>query len=218
MCAVHCRYCFRRHYPYEETPKSFEAWKDSLDYIADHPEIEEVIFSGGDPLSLGNSRLFGLIEAVEGIAHVSRIRIHTRFPVLIPSRIDAEFLNRIQSIHKPVWMVLHINHANEMDSNVLEAANALRKSGVILLNQAVLLRGVNDSIEIQRALNRRLVDNGIMPYYLHQLDRVSGTAHFETDESQGRSIIHRLREESSGYGVPRFVREIPGKPSKTLIE
>lgn len=217
LCAVNCRYCFRRHYPYDEAPRSMAHWEATLSYIQNHTEVEEVILSGGDPLSLGNNKLFELLKRIEQVPHVRRLRIHTRFPVMIPSRIDDGFLQAVKELHKPVWMVLHINHPNEIDLALSNALTALRKSGVVLLNQAVLLKGINDSIETQRALCNRLVNEGVQPYYLHQLDRVEGTAHFESDERLGVAIIEQLRSEISGYAVPEFVREIAGQPSKTPI-
>ena len=222
LCAVHCRYCFRRHYPYEDSPKSLAHWEDSIRYIADNPQIDEVILSGGDPLSLGNAKLFGLIEKITSIDHVTRLRIHTRFPVMIPHRIDTEFVDRLvaiftSQIHKSAWLVLHVNHANEIDRALAQACLKLRRSGAVLLNQAVLLRGINDSFEAQRDLCKKLSDIGVLPYYLHQLDRVHGTAHFECDQQQGESLVARLRSELSGYAVPRFVKEIAGENSKTLI-
>lgn len=222
LCAVHCRYCFRRHYPYNESPTSLSQWDESLNYVQANPQIEEVILSGGDPLSLGNAKLFGLIAKTSRIEHVSRIRIHTRFPVMIPGRIDSDFIERLESglqtnSLKSIWMVLHINHSREIDRALVEACLKLRRSGVVLLNQAVLLRGINDSLEAQRDLCKKLVDAGIVPYYLHQLDRVAGAAHFECDEQLGETIIAGLRSELSGYAVPRFVKEIAGESSKTLI-
>lgn len=222
LCAVHCRYCFRRHYPYEESPTSLSQWDSSLGYVQDNPQIDEVILSGGDPLSLGNAKLFGLLGKIASIEHVTRIRIHTRFPVMIPSRIDQDFLERLETgllseTRKSVWMVLHVNHAREIDRQLIDACHELRRAGVILLNQSVLLRGINDTLESQRDLCKQLADVGIVPYYLHQLDRVAGAAHFECDASTGESLVAGLRMELSGYAVPRFVRETAGEPSKTLI-
>ena len=222
LCAVHCRYCFRRHYPYEDSPRSLSQWDDSLRYIQDHRAIEEVILSGGDPLSLGNAKLFGLINRISSIEHVSRIRIHTRFPVMIPNRIDADFIEQLEAIvgaesSKSIYMVLHVNHANEIDRPLMQAIAKLRRSSVVLLNQAVLLRGVNDTLEAQKDLCRKLADSGVIPYYLHQLDRVAGAAHYECDESLGEALVAGLRRELSGYAVPRFVKETAGELSKTLI-
>ncbi len=217
MCAVNCRYCFRRHFPYDQAPKALLQWQETLKYIAEHSQIQEVILSGGDPLSLGNSKLFELLRAAGQISHVQRIRIHTRFPVMIPSRIDTEFLEEISAMERPVWMVLHINHVQEIDQGLRDALKGLRRAGVILLNQAVLLRGINDTFEAQRDLCVGLVNAGVQPYYLHQLDRVEGAAHFESDVALGEQIVDRLRRELSGYAVPRFVREVAGESSKTLI-
>jgi len=222
LCAVHCRYCFRRHFPYDESPTSLSQWDDSIRYIQEHREIEEVLLSGGDPLSLGNAKLFGLIGKISRIEHVSRIRIHTRFPVMIPSRVDRDMLERLEALldsqnPRSIWIVLHVNHANEIDQPLVDACTKLRRSGAVMLNQAVLLRGINDTFETQRDLCKKLADSGIVPYYLHQLDRVEGSAHFECDQGVGESIIARLRSELSGYAVPRFVQEIAGEPSKSLI-
>ncbi|MEI8213424.1 MAG: EF-P beta-lysylation protein EpmB [Planctomycetota bacterium] len=218
MCAVHCRYCFRRHYPYETSPKGMEAWQPAWDAIAADDSLEEVILSGGDPLSVGNARLIQWIETIEGIGHIKRLRIHTRFPVMIPARIDSGLCERLQQSRLAVWMVLHINHPNEIDDDVVSAVERLRRSGVSLLNQAVLLRGINDRLEVQRALCQRLVNIGVQPYYLHQLDPVEGASHFECDSDLGVRLVRELRETLSGYAVPRFVQEIPGRNSKTLLE
>ena len=217
MCAVHCRYCFRRHFPYEESPKALEHWKPALHAIGEDHTVEEVILSGGDPLSLGNAKLQQLVQAIEAIPHVRRLRFHTRFASMIPSRIDSGFVEMMRQTRLATFLVWHINHANEIDDQVIEAAKELRRAGTVLLNQAVLLRGVNDSFEAQRDLALRLLDAGILPYYLHQLDRVHGAAHFECAAELGVSIVTAMRERLPGYAVPRFVQEIPGAASKTLI-
>lgn len=217
MCAVHCRYCFRRHFPYDEKPKSLEHWQPALKAIAEDPSIEEVLLSGGDPLSLGNNKLQQLVSAIETIPHVRRLRFHTRFPLMIPGRIDAGLLSLIRETRLATYIVWHINHAREIDEPVARAARELRFVGVNLLNQAVLLRHVNDSLESQRELALRLLDIGILPYYLHQLDRVRGAAHFECPADLGVSIVAAMRESLPGYAVPRFVQEIPGESSKTLL-
>jgi len=217
MCAVHCRYCFRRHFPYEDMPKSLEQWQPALDTIASDPSIDEVILSGGDPLSLGNAKLQQLIAAIETIPHVRRLRLHTRFPLMIPNRIDAGFLSIMRQTRLATYFVWHINHANEIDLEVARVARDLRHAGVSLLNQAVLLRRINDSLEAQRNLSLRLLDIGIVPYYLHQLDRVSGAAHFEVPSEIGLRIVAAMRECLPGYAVPRFVQEKPGELSKTLL-
>jgi EF-P beta-lysylation protein EpmB len=217
MCAVHCRYCFRRHYPYDESPTTGDQWKAALDYVASHPEIDEVILSGGDPLSLGNARLSQLVGSIASIPHVRRLRVHTRFPVMIPQRIDEELLGLLESVRLRSWFVLHINHAHELDASLIHACDQLRRAGVVVLNQAVLLRGINDTIDSQFALCRDLINAGIQPYYLHQLDRVVGAAHWECDEALGHEIVQGLRERLPGYAVPRFVREVAGELSKTLL-
>jgi L-lysine 2,3-aminomutase len=217
MCAVHCRYCFRRHFPYEESPKALEHWKPALHAIGEDHTVEEVILSGGDPLSLGNAKLQQLVQSIEAIPHVRRLRFHTRFASMIPSRIDDGFLELMHQTRLATFLVWHINHANEIDHQVIEAAKELQRAGTVLLNQAVLLRGVNDSYEAQRDLALRLLDAGILPYYLHQLDRVQGAAHFQCEAELGVSIVTAMQERLPGYAVPRFVQEIPGAASKTLI-
>jgi len=217
VCAVHCRYCFRRHFPYDESPKSNDQWQKGLELIANDPSIHEVILSGGDPLSLGNQRLRGLGNALESIQHVQRLRIHTRFPVMIPHRIDRAFCDWLDSSRLTSWIVLHINHANEVDGALIQAIHAMKRTGASVLNQAVLLRGINDSVALQRDLCERLVDVGVQPYYLHQLDHVDGAAHFETQSLLGEQIIDELRKLLPGYAVPRLVREIAGEPHKTVL-
>jgi len=217
MCAVHCRYCFRRHYPYDASPKSQAAWSEAFEGIARDASIEEVILSGGDPLSLGNGRLSQWMDQLESIPHVQRLRWHTRFPVVLPSRIDEALCERIGRSRLSMWMVLHINHPREIDSELRAAIARLKRRGVSMLNQAVLLRGINDSLEVQRLLCRDLVNAGVQPYYLHQLDPVVGAAHFQCDPQLGETLVRALREELSGYAVPRFVQEIPGRQSKTLL-
>ena len=217
VCAVHCRYCFRRHFPYDEAPRSNDQWKPTLEVIANDPSIHEVILSGGDPLSLGNPRLKALGNALESIDHVQRLRIHTRFPVMIPNRIDPEFCEWLASSRLTSWVVLHINHANEVDDALSQSIRAMKRSGASVLNQAVLLRGINDTVALQRDLCERLVDVGVQPYYLHQLDRVDGAAHFETPNPVGEQIIDELRKLLPGYAVPRLVREVSGEPHKTVL-
>jgi EF-P beta-lysylation protein EpmB len=216
-CAVHCRYCFRRHFPYMEQPKSLEHWQPAIRAIADDSSIEEVILSGGDPLSLGNAKLRRLIQAIEAIPHVRRLRLHTRFPVMIPSRIDAGLIALFRRSRLATYLVWHINHSREIDDAVSHGASALKRAGVTLLNQAVLLHRINDSTEAQCDLAARLLDAGIIPYYLHQLDRVQGAAHFDCPSEMGETIVIAMRERLPGYAVPRLVKEIRGEMSKTLI-
>ncbi len=217
QCAVHCRYCFRKHYPYQSSPKSRDNWSDAFRYIESDPSIDEVILSGGDPLSLGNDRLKFLIDSIAAIDHVKRLRVHTRFPVMIPHRIDQELCGIFESCGLSTWMVLHINHANEIDSNVERMVNRLKRAGITLLNQAVLLKNVNDSLDAQVTLSRRLVDIGVQPYYLHQLDRVEGAMHFEVEEEFGLSIVRQMRNVLPGYAIPQYVREVAGRPSKSHV-
>lgn len=217
VCAVHCRYCFRRHYPYETIPHSTAAWQDALEAVAADASVHEIILSGGDPLMLVDSRLRQLVELIEAIPHVARLRIHTRLPIMIPARVTLQFVQMLASSRCTTVVVVHANHANELDSQVGEAFARLRESGSLLLNQAVLLRGVNDTAAAQKSLSERLLELGVIPYYLHQLDRVIGAAHFEVPIAEGRRIIEELRQTLPGYAVPRYVQEIPGEPNKTVL-
>jgi L-lysine 2,3-aminomutase len=214
-CAVHCRYCFRRHYPYQSAPKSLTQWEQALQYIGQNPDIHEVILSGGDPLTIADERLEPLIRRLDAIPHLRRLRIHTRFPVVIPQRVDRNLCHLLESSRLAKWMVLHINHANEIDSDLVAAIQRLRAAGVTLLNQAVLLKDVNDSADALATLHERLVDVGVTPYYLHQLDRVKGAEHFEVEPNRGLELIAELQKRLPGYAVPKYVLEVPGRPSKT---
>jgi EF-P beta-lysylation protein EpmB len=216
-CAVHCRYCFRRHFPYEEAPHSSAAWDAALALVAQDPTITEVILSGGDPLMLVDSRLAALVEKIEAIEHVTRLRIHTRLPIVVPARVTEELLAWLTGTRLTPVMVVHANHAQELAEDVAEALGELRCAGALLLNQAVLLRGVNDSVEAQQALSERLIELGVVPYYLHQLDRVAGAAHFEVPVDEGRRIVEELRTRLPGYMVPRYVQEIAGEANKTVL-
>lgn len=216
-CAIHCRYCFRRDYPYVDEPRRLEEWSSSIALIAEDTSIHEVILSGGDPLMLNDGRLETLCRQLDQIEHIERIRFHTRLPIVLPSRVTDGLIRLLQSLRAQPIVVVHSNHASELMSDCAEAVKRLSRSGFPVLNQAVLLRGVNDTAEAQEALSRRLLQLGVMPYYLHQLDRVSGTRHFEVPEADGLEIHRRLREVLPGYGVPRYVREIPGRKSKTEL-
>jgi L-lysine 2,3-aminomutase len=220
-CAVHCRYCFRREFPYspadEERGGSGGRWSEALAAIAADASIEEVILSGGDPLSLSDARLTKLTEALVAIPHLRRLRIHTRQPVVLPSRVDAGLQAWLRGIPLPVVVVLHVNHPNEISHEVRAACKAMREAGATLLNQSVLLRGVNDDVETLRRLSCALADAGVMPYYLHLPDRVRGTAHFDVDEAEARKLIDGLAGQLSGYLVPKLVREIPGAVSKVAV-
>jgi EF-P beta-lysylation protein EpmB len=219
VCAVHCRYCFRREYPYARQAPSRAEWELVYARLGADAGVEEILFSGGDPLSLSDSALRWHWEQALSLPHVRRIRIHTRLPLVLPNRVDAAFLALVEALaaRKPLYLVLHINHAREIDEAVAEKARALRAAGAIVLNQSVLLQGVNDTVEALEALSLRLLDCGILPYYLHQLDRVRGTHGFEVEEARGRQLVDALRTRLSGYGVPKYVREIAGEPSKTVI-
>ncbi|HEX3872334.1 MAG TPA: EF-P beta-lysylation protein EpmB [Pirellulales bacterium] len=216
-CAIHCRYCFRRHFPYGDAPHSLDEWARALDAIAADDSIHEVILSGGDPLTLVDSRLAQLAAHVANIPHVRRLRIHTRLPIVIPERVTSGLVEWLRGTRLAPIMVVHANHAAELDASVADALARLIDAGIPVLNQAVLLRGVNDSAEAQVALCERLVDLRVLPYYLHQLDRVAGAAHFEVPESLGHAIIRELRTRLPGYAVPCYVREIPGASHKVEV-
>ncbi|MDO5506014.1 MAG: EF-P beta-lysylation protein EpmB [Pseudoxanthomonas suwonensis] len=213
-CAINCRYCFRRHFPYAEETAARDGWAGAVAAIAADPAIHEVILSGGDPLSLATHKLQALTDTLRSIPHLRRLRIHSRLPVVLPERVDGELLGWLHDLPWPVTFVIHANHANEFDASVDGAIAALRAAGCTMLNQAVLLRGVNDSVAALAALSERGFAAGVLPYYLHQLDRVAGTAHFEVDDARARKLHRALAERLSGYLVPRLVREIPGDPGK----
>jgi len=202
-CAVHCRYCFRRHFPYEEVPHSEAAWDAALTAIAEDRSIGEVILSGGDPLMLVDERLASLTKKIAAIPHVRRLRVHTRLPIMIPARVTEELLAWLTGGRLTPIMVIHANHAQELDNKVAQSLASLQQAGVVLLNQAVLLRGVNDSVAAQVALSERLIEIGVVPYYLHQLDRVTGTAHFEVPIAEGLKLMKEIRAQLPGYAVPR---------------
>ena len=213
-CAIHCRYCFRRHFPYAEETAARDGWRDAVDLIRRDASIEEVLLSGGDPLSLSNGKLAELTGALADIPHLRRLRIHSRLPIVVPERVDDGLMGWLTALPWPVTLVVHANHANEFDGTVDAALGRLRAAGVHLLNQAVLLRGVNDSVDALAALSERGFRAGVLPYYLHQLDRVAGVAHFEVDDAHARALHAGLAARLSGYLVPRLVREIPGDTGK----
>ena len=213
-CAIHCRYCFRRHFPYAEETAARDGWREAVDLIRQDASIEEVLLSGGDPLSLSNGKLAELTGALADIPHLRRLRIHSRLPIVVPERVDDGLMGWLSALPWPVTLVVHANHANEFDGTVDAALGRLRAAGVHLLNQAVLLRGVNDDIDALAALSERGFAAGVLPYYLHQLDRVAGVAHFEVDDARARALHAGLAARLSGYLVPRLVREIPGDTGK----
>lgn len=216
-CAVHCRYCFRRHFPYEENTLGKAQWQQSLDYIAADSAIREIILSGGDPLAANDNHLAWLASQLADIPHVERLRVHTRFPVVIPSRIDEHCLAWLTGTRLATVIVLHINHPNEIDDDVVAMAARLRRAGLTVLNQAVLLRHVNDSTDIQVALSERLFAAGILPYYLHLLDPVAGAGHFHVDDDRAVELHLTMQAALPGYLVPRLVRDIPGAKAKTVV-
>lgn len=216
-CAIHCRYCFRRHFPYAEETAANGQWRVAIEYLRTSADIDEVILSGGDPLSLATSKLAELTHALTQMPHLRRLRIHTRLPIVLPERVDAELLDWLQNVPLPKVMVLHANHANEIDESVSKACLRLRRAGVSLLNQSVLLRGINDSVDALTGLSERLIACGILPYYLHQLDRVQGAAHFEVSDAQALALIDELEARMPGYLVPRLVREVPGASGKRAV-
>lgn len=213
-CAVHCRYCFRRHFDYASETAAAGNWREAVELIGNDATIDEVILSGGDPWSLSTAKLVELTDALAPIPHLKRLRIHTRLPVVLPERVDAALLGWLRDLPWPVTVVLHANHANEIDGDVERACCALRGVGATLLNQAVLLRGVNDNVDALAALSERSIAAGVLPYYLHQLDRVQGSAHFEVSDGEARRLHAALAARLSGYLVPRLVREIAGDSGK----
>jgi EF-P beta-lysylation protein EpmB len=213
-CPVHCRYCFRRHFPYGDAHAGREDWALALDHIAGDGSVREVILSGGDPLTLSDERLADLVDRLSAIAHLQRLRIHTRMPVVLPARVDERLLGWLGATRLRTVVVIHANHPNELDEAVARALSRLAASGASLLNQSVLLRGVNDDAGVLASLNERLFEVGVLPYYLHQLDRVRGAAHFEVSDARARALVAELRARLPGYLVPRLVREEPGVPFK----
>jgi EF-P beta-lysylation protein EpmB len=216
-CAVHCRYCFRRHFPYDAQQNSRREWREALGYVARDPDISEVILSGGDPLVLTDRHLHDLVSLIADIPHVRRLRIHSRLPVVIPARVTNGLLDSILCDHLQTVMVIHSNHANEIDAEVRNAMAAMRERGITLLNQAVLLKEVNDDPDTLVALSERLFAAGVMPYYLHLLDKVFGAAHFDVPEQRARQLLSELAARLPGYLVPKLVREVAGAPSKTTL-
>lgn len=216
-CAVHCRYCFRRHFPYADAHVGGSHLGAALEALRADPSIREVILSGGDPLALSDARLGALGRALAEIPHLRTLRVHTRLPVVLPQRVDEALLTWLRSSALRTVMVIHANHAREIDDGVLAALARLRAAGATLLNQAVLLRGVNDTAPAQADLSERLFEAGVLPYYLHLPDRVAGTAHFAVGERRARAIVAQVRARLPGYLVPRLVREVPGLASKKPV-
>ena len=216
-CAVNCRFCFRRHFPYQDKQLDRDSWNEALDYIRADTSISEVILSGGDPLASSDRRLLKLATALNDIRHVKTLRIHTRLPVVIPERVTDELLHWFAGQRLQPVMVIHANHANEIDETVRQALARLRQAGVMLLSQSVLLKGINDDAQTLVELSEALFRAGVLPYYLHLLDRVHGAAHFDVPEERAKAIVTEMMAASPGYLVPKLVREIAGEPSKTRI-
>lgn len=213
-CAMHCRFCFRQNFPYETVRKNFE---EELKAIQNNTTISEVILSGGDPLSLDNDILGELLQRLSEIPHITRIRFHTRFPIGIPERIDESFLKIFLKNRCQIYFVIHCNHAKELDDEIASRLKMIQKTGASLLCQSVLLRGVNDHIDTLTELYEKLVNIGVIPYYLHQLDKVQGAHHFEVPEEIGKALITELCKRLPGYAVPTFVREKASEPSKLRL-
>ena len=216
-CAINCRYCFRRHFPYDDNRQSKQQWLKALDYLKTKPEINEVIYSGGDPLAANDNFLRWLTGEIESIQHIKRLRIHTRLPVVIPSRIDDQLLNWLSNTRLKPTLVLHINHANEIDTALSQGVNRLKQAGIMVLNQSVLLKGINDTSDQLINLSEKLFDAGIMPYYLHMLDPVQGASHFDVPRDRAVEIFNQIQAELPGFLVPKLVQERAGETSKSLI-
>lgn len=217
-CAIHCRYCFRQHFDYSANMPTADAKENIVNYITAHPDINEVILSGGDPLNVTNRRLFAWLDTLESIPQLTTIRLHTRLPLVIPARLDEALLGRLSQSRCHIVMVIHCNHANEIDAFTSEQLQRARSAGITLLNQAVLLAGINDSIEVQKKLSQRLFSAGVLPYYLHVLDKVAGAAHFDSDEQTAVELYWSLLAVLPGYLVPKLVRELPNRRFKVPID
>ncbi len=216
-CAIHCRYCFRRHYPYAQEPKRLDDWEPAFAAIEQDPSIHEILLSGGDPLMLTDERLTAVVRRLEQIPHLRRIRFHTRLPIVLPNRVTLELIDLLAATRLTPVVVVHANHPNELVADCALSLKQLTQTGLMVLNQAVLLHGINDSVEVLQDLSERLIDLGIKPYYLHQLDRVAGTAHFEVPEEAGLALVAELRKRLPGYAVPQYVREVPGEAFKVPL-
>lgn len=215
-CAINCRYCFRRHFPYADHRD--QRHQRALQAIRQDQSIREVILSGGDPLLLDDQALHALVRALADISHVQRIRIHSRIPIVLPERVTAQLVDILKSTRLRVIMVVHSNHANELDSSTARALSTLQATGLWLLNQSVLLKGVNDTVESLTALSEKLFDQGVHPYYLHMPDHVAGTAHFYVEDTIALQLHQGMQAQLPGYLVPKLVREVPGQPAKQLIQ
>lgn len=216
-CAVNCRYCFRRHFPYGDNQLAQAEWQSVIEYLEKHPEVNEVILSGGDPLMMKDALLADKIRLLEALPQIKRLRIHSRLPVVIPARVCDDMLTWINKSRLDIIMVWHINHANEMDNELAQAAFKLKQAGVTLLNQGVLLKGINDTVDAQVNLSEAVFDAGILPYYMFTLDPVEGAAHFDISIEDAQRLMGKVAAELPGYLVPRLAKEIPGKPAKSVF-
>jgi EF-P beta-lysylation protein EpmB len=216
-CAVHCRYCFRRHFPYGDESALQQGWQPAVEHLRNDPTISEVILSGGDPWSLSDRRLKQLSDALQAIPHIRRLRVHTRYPIVLPERVDAGLLDWLRSVRLQKVVVIHANHAREIDESVRHACRQLAAAGVTLLNQSVLLKGVNDDVTALAELSEALFETQVLPYYLHVLDKVQGAAHFDLPEAEALRLHRQLTGRLPGYLVPKLVREIAGQPSKSAV-
>lgn len=216
-CAVHCRYCFRRNFPYQQNNPGRAQWQQAFDYLNANQDVQEVIFSGGDPLSAPDRHLAWLSEQLAAMTHLKRLRIHSRLPVVIPDRIDDGLINWLEKSPLKIQLVLHINHPNEITAELEKAIARLRPLGIHTLNQSVLLKDINDDMETLKALQEKAFDAGILPYYLFTLDPVEGATHFDVPRQRAVQLINQLRAALPGYLVPRLAAEIPGQPNKTLL-
>jgi EF-P beta-lysylation protein EpmB len=214
-CSINCRYCFRRHFPYQDNSPNKQRWQAALTYIEQHKEINEVIFSGGDPLMASDEHLSWLIQQLEKIPHITRLRIHTRMAIVIPQRITQSLVSLLIKTRLKPTIVFHINHQNEIDSQVIKAIEPLRSARIPLLNQSVLLKGINDSADTLCQLSEKLFDAGITPYYLHLFDKVQGVAHFDVEEKAIKFIVQQMMAMLPGFLMPKVVREIAGEANKT---
>jgi EF-P beta-lysylation protein EpmB len=216
-CAINCRYCFRRHFPYQDNQLGPQQWQQALAYIRQHPEIDEVIFSGGDPLATPDPRLSLMLDDLEQLPQLKRLRIHSRLPVVIPQRLTDSLTQRLQRSRLQCVLVLHINHPNEIGESLRQRLQPLRQSGITLLNQSVLLKGVNDHADTLIRLSESLFEAGILPYYLHLLDPVAGAAHFDITQSKARQLAGEMTARLPGYLVPKLTQELAGKAAKLQL-
>ena len=216
-CAVHCRYCFRREFPYSENSGVTSRYQEALDKIESDTSLTEILLSGGDPLTLTDAILRDLVGRLDAINHLQRLRIHTRLPVVVPDRVTAELIDMLKSSRLTSWIVIHCNHPQELGDDVFSATDRLIDAGIPVLNQSVLLRDVNDSADVLVELSEKLINHRIQPYYLHQLDPVRGAAHFAVTVDEGKRLVEKLQKRLPGYAVPKYVAEFAGKRSKTSL-